>query len=125
MTKLETLSAVAMGVAPRVPRSRRRATRFLVILVSVVLFGNALIGERGLIALLRADAEVRAISTLIETLRAENDGLRIERRGLIEEPRRIEEIARKELGLIRPGERVLIIRNVLAQSIGLPGELAP
>ena len=107
---------MASGVSPRAPRSRRRATRFLVILVAVVLLGNALIGERGAIALLRADGEVQTISALIETLRVENRGLREERRGLMEEPRRIEEIAREQLGLIRPGERVLIIRQIPTQA---------
>ena len=122
---MQICKPLASGVAPRAPRSRRRATRFLVILVAVVLLGNALIGERGLVALLRADSEVWAISALIATLRTENDGLREERRGLMEEPRRIEEVAREELGLIRPGERVLIIRNVPAQGAGMSGELAP
>ena len=115
VTELKPLSAVASEVVFRAPRSRRRATRFLVVLVVVVLFGNAIIGERGLVALFRANGELQAVSALIETLRAVNDGLRDEVRELTEEPRRIEEIARKELGLIRPGERVLIIRKVPAQ----------
>ena len=116
MTELEPLSAVASGVAPRTPRSRRRAARFFVILIAVVLLGNAIIGERGLVALFRSNGELMAISALIETLRAENDGLREEVRGLTEEPRRIEEIARQELGLIRRGERVLIIKDTPTQT---------
>ncbi len=115
MTELEPLSAIASGVSPRTPRSRSRATRFLVILVAVVLLGNALIGERGLVALFRSNSEIRSISALIETLRAENEGLRDEVRGLTDEPRLIEEIARRELGLIRPGERVIIINEVMTQ----------
>ncbi len=117
MTNLEPLSAIAAGVLPRAPRSRPRAARFLVILIAVVLLGNAIIGERGLVALFRSNGEMYAISALIETLRAENDGLRDEVRGLTDEPRRIEEVARAELGLIRSGERVIIIRDVQAQSV--------
>ena len=61
---------------PRNQRQPRRASRFLILLVSVVLLGNALVGERGLISLIRADRQVAAVSGLIDALRAENDDLR-------------------------------------------------
>ena len=94
---------------PRRQRPPRRAARFLVLLVSVVLLGNALVGERGLISLIRAGRQVSAVSGLIDALRAENDDLREDVRSLKEEPRAIEDLARGELGLIEPGEKVFII----------------
>ena len=97
------------GLTPRRPRTQRRTTRVLVLLVSVILLGNALVGERGLIALLRSTNDIADISNLIETLRNENNGLREEVRSLREEPRAIEDLARSELGLIEPGEMVFII----------------
>ena len=48
----------------------------------------------------------------IAALKAENDALREQARRLREDPALIEEVARREFGLIRPGERVFIIRPV-------------
>jgi cell division protein FtsB len=101
--------AVASGVVPRRQRPRRRTTRFFVLLVTVVLLGNAVVGEWGLIALVRADHQLTAVFQLIESLRAENDDLREEVRMLREDPRKIEELARRELGLMEPGEKVFIV----------------
>lgn len=78
-------------------------------LVAVVLVGNAIVGERGLIAMIRAADESASLAQMIEVLRAENDGLREGVRQLREEPRIIEELARGELGLIRPGEKLFIV----------------
>lgn len=97
------------SVVPRRQRSRGRTTRFLVVLVTVILLGNAVVGERGLIALIRANHELTAVFQLIDSLRAENDSLREEVRALREEPRKIEELARREFGLIEPGEKVFIL----------------
>lgn len=101
--------SIGSGVVPRAQRPRRRTARFLVMLVTVVLLGNAVVGERGLIALVRANDELAAVFQLIENLRAENDSLREEVRMLREEPRKIEELARSELGLMEPGEKVFIV----------------
>jgi cell division protein FtsB len=45
-------------------------------------------------------------------VREENARLRDEARRLREDPRTIEEIARRELGLIKPGEKLFIIKDV-------------
>lgn len=102
-------SSLGLGFVPRRQRPRRRTTRFLVLLVTVVLLGNAVVGERGLIALVRANHELTAVFQLIDSLRAENDRLREEVRMLLEEPRKIEELARRDLGLLESGEKVFII----------------
>ena len=102
-------NSVGSAVVPRRQRPRRRTTRFLVLLVTVVLLGNAVVGERGLIALIRANHQLTAVFQLIDSLRAENDSLREEVRMLREEPRAIEELARRELGLMEPGEKVFIV----------------
>lgn len=81
----------------------------LLILITCVLAANALVGERGLLAALSADREYRQLSARILTLQNENGALRGEVRLLREEPSRLEELARRELGLIRPGERLFIV----------------
>lgn len=52
------------------------------------------------------------MSAAIARQRAENARLRDVVRRLREDPTAIEEIARRELGLIKPGERVFIVKDV-------------
>jgi cell division protein FtsB len=62
--------------------------------------------------MLRARDERQALAVAIERQRLENRRLREEARRLAEDPSAIEEIARRELGLIRPGEKVFILRDL-------------
>ena len=127
---IEVTSSALPEPAPALPRRQRaprRASRFL-ILVSVILLGNALVGERGFVALIRATRQVNTVAGLIDALRAENNQLRENVRSLLEDPRTIEDVARGELGLIEPGEKLFIIGDPRAASsdtqLGLaaPGE---
>ena len=59
--------------------------------------------------MVRANHELTAVFQLIDSLRAENDRLREEVRMLLEEPRKIEELARRDLGLLESGEKMFII----------------
>ena len=104
----------------RRPKPKRRATRFLVILVAAVLVGNAFIGERGLIAMIRANRDFASLSRIITALKAENERLRYDVRQLSEDPRAIEEVARLGLGLIRPGERLFMVTRVPALETSSP-----
>ena len=58
-------------------------------------------------------------------LKAENDALREQARRLREDPTFIEEVARREFGLIREGERVFIIRPVPGESNPLSTDATP
>jgi cell division protein FtsB len=77
----------------------------------MVILVDALVGDRGLVAMLRARREHDELTGAIARQRAENARLRQEARQLREDPSTIEEIARRELGLIRPGEKVFIITD--------------
>ena len=113
-------------VAPRRAKPKGRAARFLVILVASLLVGNALIGQRGLVSMIRADQEFVTLSGMLFALRAENEGLRHQVRQLREEPRVIEELAREELGFIRPGEMLFIVTPVSVPMLqSSPPVLAP
>ena len=59
--------------------------------------------------MIRAAAELETLARMVSVLRAENEGLRTDVRRLREEPRTIEELARRELGLILPGETLFIV----------------
>ncbi len=67
----------------------------------------ALLGDNGVLALWRLRAEVAALQRDVQALEAENDRLRQAIAELRDDPAVLERIAREELGLVRPGERVL------------------
>lgn len=93
----------------------RRARRFvhgLLLLAALVITADAVAGDRGLLAMVRARKQYDQLAADVSRLRAENARLREEARRLREDPKAIEEIARRDLGLIRPGEKVFIIRDV-------------
>lgn len=93
-------------------RRRSRIVRYLIVAVGCVLIIDALVGDRGFLAMLKAQQQYRSLEAALARSRAENTQLREEARQLREDPRAIEDIARRELGLIRPGEKLFIIRDV-------------
>src|SRR5690606_25637887 len=93
-------------VPPR--RRRRRAVQYVLIFIGAVLFIDALVGEKGLLAMRQAREQERLAEAALAAARQENARLREEARRLREDPSAIEEIARRELGLIKPGERLFI-----------------
>jgi len=93
------------------PGTRRRTLQMLLAFVTLVLVINALVGERGLMETLRARKEHQELVTAIERMRAENDRMRDEVRRLRSDPGTIEALARQELGLIKPGEMLFIIKD--------------
>ena len=101
------------------PARNRRIVQVLLFFVAAVILTDGLVGERGLVAMLRARREHDALAASIAERRTENNRLREEARRLQEDPSAIEEIARRDLGLIRPGEKVFIIKD-LPSSSGQP-----
>jgi cell division protein FtsB len=97
---------------PGRPAARdRRLVHLVLLFVASVIVVNALVGDRGLVAMLRARHEYDELSGSIARQRAENARLRDLARRLREDPKTIEEIARRDLGLIRRGEKVFIVKD--------------
>jgi len=97
---------------PAVPQAKRRRTlQMLLVFVTLVLVINALVGERGLMETLRARRQHHDLVASIERLRMENAHLREQARRLRTDPATIEALARQELGLIKPGEMLFIIKD--------------
>lgn len=90
----------------------RRIVQLLIAFAVVIFVADGLVGDRGLLAMLRARQEQDELTATIARERARNARLREEARRLREDPSAIEEIARRELGLIRPGEKVFIVKDV-------------
>ena len=101
-------------------RKGRRGQRTLVVTIAVFvtfMVIDAFVGERGLAALVRTRHEYRELSRQVALKQAANGRIQERIRRLrSEDPAAIEEIARRELGLIRPGERLFIIHDVTPAS---------
>ena len=72
---------------------------------------NALIGEKGYLANLQAKQEFQQVSDSVDQLRAENARLKEEAERLQSDPRALEDSARSQLGLIKPGETLITLRD--------------
>jgi cell division protein FtsB len=90
----------------------RRIIHILLLLFAGIIIVDALVGDQGLLVMRRARLRHAALEAATLKLRAENARLREEVRRLTEDPAAIEEVARRELGLIRPGEKVFIIKDL-------------
>ena len=90
----------------------RRIGRILLLLFAGVIVLDALVGDRGLLATLRARREYHELAATIARERAENARLADQAQRLRDDPRTIEDVARRELGLIKPGEKVFIVKDV-------------
>lgn len=101
------------------PSPQTRGSRFVrmtVIFITAVVLVDAIVGEKGLLATIRAGREYDELATQIARIRAQNGQLREAARELREDPATIEELARRELGLIKPGETLFIIKDVAPTS---------
>ena len=94
------------------PGQGRRLVHLLLLFLASLVVVNGLIGERGLLAMVAARRQNTRLVQAIARQRAENARLRDQARRLREDPTAIEEIARRDLGLIRPGEKVFIIKDL-------------
>ena len=97
----------------RTPRPRR-TWRYVLVLVTTLLVGNAFVGERGFVALYRANQEHARLQQVIDTLHAENSRLHRYVEALTDELYFIEDLARRELGMISPGEQLFIVMTTTA-----------
>jgi len=107
-------SSAATSDLPRLSPTRgqspwiRRGLLFAVCALTL----NALIGERGLAETIRVRKELRQFSAQLAELRRENARLADYADRLLTDPRTIENLARQELGLIRKGEVLIVVKDV-------------
>jgi cell division protein FtsB len=106
----EPLRRKRVEPAPAGPR-RRRIVHILLVFVTVVLLVDALVGDKGFMDTMRARREHVDAAARLDALKRENQRLREDVRRLRDDPGTIESIAREELGLIRPGEMLFIIKD--------------
>jgi cell division protein FtsB len=116
-TTVVSMSAVNVQAASGRPRSsartaKRRWLQYLLLFSTVALVVNALIGDRGLTALVKVKRDYAQLRWSLERSRHENAALREEVKRLSSDPKTIEEVARRELGLARKDELLFIVKDV-------------
>ena len=96
-------------------RQSRRILRYGLAFVAAILLVDAIVGEKGLLSLLKARRDFASVERALQAARHENAELREQARRLREDASAIEEVARRELGLIKPGEKLFIVRDAAAK----------
>src|SRR5690242_15198641 len=103
----------AAGLPPRALSARGpRIARWGLLFLACALLLNSLVGDDGFLAMRRARLQYDRLAMTLDAERTENARLREEARLLREDPSAIEDAARRELGLIAPGERLFILKDV-------------
>jgi cell division protein FtsB len=85
--------------------------QYLVVFVGCVLVIDSLVGDKGVLQMLKKRQEARALEQSLSAVRAENARLRLEADRLRNDSSALEELARKDLDLIKPGEKLFILRD--------------
>ena len=107
-----------MNTARARRHTRTRADRFGFRTLCVVVGLELIAGRRGRPGTARAahgEARLEALGARVTAMRNENLALNSRFAACSEDPAAIEELARQELGLIKPGEIVFTIRDIPAQ----------
>jgi cell division protein FtsB len=112
-TTTPTTTRRKADVRPRAERAagRTRIVQLALFAVAAVITIDALVGEKGLLQTFRARREYAQLEASITRLRHENARLRDYSRRLKEDPAAIEDEARRKLGLVKPGEVLVIVRD--------------
>jgi cell division protein FtsB len=80
--------------------------------VGCVILIDAFVGDKGLLEMVKKRAEYGGVAETLSRARTENAALREEIRRLREDPASIEDLARREHGLMKPGEKMFIIKDL-------------
>jgi cell division protein FtsB len=113
VTDIEKPSAGAMPApTPRRRERMRRVVHLLILSFAAIMFVDALVGDQGLVALARARRELDRVSEQVQRLRTENSSIQSQNRRLRDETAALEEAVRRDLGLMKRGEKVFIIKDL-------------
>jgi cell division protein FtsB len=122
-----TPEPAAAPVARRKPRAahevrerNRRLVTWALLLGSFILIVNALFGDRGYLAVVRARQEYRTLADELKRVQDENQRDVDQIRDIKNDPDALEDAARRELGLIKPGETIIVIRDARPASMPAP-----
>ena len=89
----------------------RRIVHLLLLVFAAIVVIDAVVGDGGLVAMMRARQRYAELANGLDRLKADNQHLREENRRLRDDPAALEEAARRDLGLMKPGETVFILAD--------------
>jgi cell division protein FtsB len=95
-------------LSPR--RADRRWLPAVLVLIALIVLADALVGEQSLSSSIRARKQYQAVGAELTALRGQNARLREQVQRLREDPDTIEYVARKDLGLARRGEILVVVK---------------
>jgi cell division protein FtsB len=104
------------ATAPHIAQSSRgartrRIVHLVLLFVAAVLFINAVVGEGGVVVRQRRRNEYNQLMSELDRLKSANAAMREQNRRLRDDPDALEEAARRDLGLMKRGETVFIIKD--------------
>lgn len=116
---IESASAPARRPRPRLRlrttqearQWRRRIAGYALVGVSFILVVNALVGENGYLATMRARSDSAELTSRLRRLREENQRTQEQIERLKSDPTALEEAARRDLRLGKPGETMVVIKD--------------
>ena len=85
--------------------------QYALLFLGCLLFLDAVVGEKGLVENLKARQQFEATQRALARLKDDNARLSKEVELLRKDPETIEGIARRELGLMKPGEKLFIVKD--------------
>ena len=86
-------------------------TGYVLFAAAFVLMVNALVGENGYLATLQARSERDKLLDQIARMRIKNQQMRDEIHEIRTNPKALEEAARRELNMMKPGETMIILKD--------------
>jgi cell division protein FtsB len=90
---------------------RTRMVQLVIFAIAAVITIDAVVGDKGLLETFRARREQTQLLNEINRIRYDNTRKREYARRLREDPRAIEEAARRNLGLVKSGEVLVIVKD--------------
>jgi len=103
-------------------RKRRRYLTYAVLVVSTILMVNALVGDHGYLATIRGQRDADTLLEQIDKVKQQNRQLADLTYRIKHDPAALEEAARRDLGLIKPGETVIIEHDDQPSPTPAPGK---
>lgn len=91
------------------PSFRRKVFVLSVTCLFLVMIVTALFGKKGVMDLRRAQRTLVALEAEVRSLEKERAALESEIDRLEKDPRAVEQAAREKLGLVAPGEKVVVL----------------
>jgi cell division protein FtsB len=76
------------------------------------MFIDSLVGDQGLVALMRARKDLDRLNEQVQRLKDDNAQMAEQTRRLREDRDALEEAARRDLGLMKPGEKLFIVKDL-------------